>query len=164
MIICPTCKNEYDTEPKTCSECNFPFEGTEKERNLFIGKQISKKNKFSETNDKIKRARIIIWIIGVITIGQYFISLTSEIDLLIGILFVGFGFLTYSKPFIAILIPFILLILTYTFSAFIDLGLLLQGILFKIIFLFGLGYGLIMIIQTNNLKKESNFLKNQKFE
>ena len=44
MINCPNCKTNHNTEPEICTECNFPFNATDKEKAIFIGQQIMKKS------------------------------------------------------------------------------------------------------------------------
>lgn len=172
IITCHTCKTKYEVQPEKCKKCGFPFAGTEKEKSLFIGQQILKKGSVSDTTDKIKRARIILWVIGGINILSSFLIYYStplqEIyiipEIIIGLIFIGFGFFSYKKPFISILILLILLLLLYVLNAIVDPITIMQGIIFKTIFLSGLIYGLISIVQAEKIRKESEFLKEQRYK
>jgi len=171
-IICPSCKTEFEKQPEVCSNCAFPFAGTEKEKSIFIGQQILKKGKVSDTKDGIKRARLILWIIGGLNIvSPFFIYNTHStgaifiiVGIILGLIFIGLGFLTYKKPFISILISLILLLLFYTIDGLANPSILFQGIIWKIVFLSGLIYGLVSIIQAEKIKKESEFLKKQNYK
>ncbi len=173
-VVCPTCKTNYESKPLICAKCGFPFLGTEKEKAIFIGKQISKKSQISDTQSKIKRARVILWVIGgLMFVSGFFIktggsTLTDSIEvvirLVIGLIFIAFGFLTYKKPLISILIPLILLLLNYTIAAIINPYTLMQGFVLKIIFLGSLGYALLGIFQAEKIKKESDFLNEHDYK
>ena len=173
VIICPNCKSNYEIEPPTCSTCGFPFNGTDNEKSLFIGQQILKKGKISDLTDQIKIARIILWFIGGLNILLSFLIFNfnpmREIYIFgglffLGLVFIGFGFLTYKKPFISILIPLIMLLLFYTMGAIAEPNTLFQGILWKFFFLLGLIYSLVSIIQAEKIRKESDYLKEQKYK
>lgn len=167
-LLCPICQSKYDTLPDNCTKCNYPFSGTDKEKSIFVGQQVLKKSTVKGTKDKIKRARIILWVIGGLNIiASPFIYdelYVLIVGIIIGIVFIGFGFLTYKSPFISILIPLILLILLYTIGTIDDPSTFFHGILWKILFLSGLVYALIGIGEAENIKKESNFLKGQDYK
>jgi hypothetical protein len=168
MTTCPTCNTYYDVQPQCCATCGFPFLGTEKEKSVFIGQQIVKKGHIADTKKRIKVARIILWIIGgVNTIMALFFILQNNLYrgievLLVGLLFIWFGFYTCKKPLISILIPFVLLLLSYTANAIVAPALLLDGLLWKVLSLLGLLIALVSVIKAEKLKKESEFLKAQK--
>ncbi|MEZ4794774.1 MAG: hypothetical protein R2773_04755 [Flavobacteriaceae bacterium] len=171
-ITCPTCKTVYEQPLETCSKCGFPFTASEKDRAVFIGKQISKKSDITETRHFITRARIILWIIGALIILPPLIMYQNTIlhntylivGLLIGLSFIGFGVLSYWAPFISILIPMVLLVSYYGVLAYIDPMSLIKGIVWKIAFLSGLGYALYNIIKAERIKRQSAFLKEQTYK
>ncbi len=169
---CPACQTEYVLQPEFCAECGFPFKGTEQQKSAFIGQQILKKGTVSDTKDKIKRARIILWVIGGLNIIFSLLAYNGsqqQKDLIIasailGLIFVAFGFLTYRKPFIAMLIPLLLLLLFYTYDAIQDPASIFMGILWKVIFITGLVYGLIGVIKAQRIRGESAYLKKQAYK
>ena len=91
--------------------------GTEKEKAVFIGQQILNKGAVTETKDRIKTARIILWIIGGVNILLAFFvdPLLGRSTIITGLIFIGFGFLTYKKPLISVVIPLILTLFPYSF-------------------------------------------------
>jgi len=172
MTNCPTCKTDYEVYPDNCIKCGYPFSGSDKEKATFVGQQILKKGSISDTKDRIKRARTILWIIGAINVLSAFVLYNNSplqivymiTGSIIGLIFIGFGFLTYKKPFISILIPFILLLLFYTINAIINPFTLFQGLIWKVVFISGLTYGLVSIIQAEKIRKESAFLNEQNYK
>lgn len=170
--ICPVCKTAFNEQPVNCSNCGFPFSGTEKEKSLFIGQQILKKRTVSDTKDKIKRARIILWIIGGMNLLAPFVAYANSpaqnvfivAGIILGLIFIGFGFLAYKKPFISILIPLILLVLLHLAAAIADPSTLIKGIVLKVLFIGGLVYGLAGIIESEKIRKESEFMQKQQYK
>jgi ribosomal protein L37E len=168
-ITCPTCKEKFDIQPDQCPHCGYPFTGTQQEQSVFIGQQILKKGKLSDTKDRINRARNIIWIIGALNIIAPFVAYTHNplqgmyivSGIVLGLVFIGCGFLSYKKPLAAILVPMVLLLFSYTVNAIVDPFTLIQGILWKVLFITALSYALVNILQSNKIKKESNFLKSE---
>ena len=172
LMTCPVCKTDYPDSPELCGKCGFPFAGTDKEKSSFIGQQILKKGKITDTQDSIKRARIILWVVGTLNIlSCFFFNARDPLYLYyvvagaaIGVIFIGFGFLAYKKPFLSILIPLVLLLAVYLLQIVDDPGTILEGIVWKVIFLSGLSYGLINIIRANKIRKESEFLEGQAYK
>lgn len=171
-IKCPGCKSHNEVNVQYCSNCGYPFNASDAEQSKFIGQLILKKSTITDAKTKIKRARIALWIIGAYFIlSTLYIYTAISYDLLpityflpgifFGILFVGFGFLTYRSPAVSIIIPLVLLAAYWIFSAVLDTNSLLDGLLFKIAILIVLGYALLSVFQAQMLKNESHFLKTQ---
>ena len=168
-IVCPTCKSNYEAKPETCPKCGFPFSGTDKEKSVFIGQQILKKGKIKDTTGFIKVAQIILWIVGGMNLliaplfftGNPIVVISSVI---IGVLFVGFGVLAYQRPFISILIPLIILLVNYTIEGIMNTDILAKGIILKFLFVAGLVFALIRILEAEHMKKENDFMKEQDYK
>jgi len=169
---CPGCKTSNALEKDKCVSCGYPFNANKEEQSKFIGQLILKKSTISEAKTKIKRARIALWVIGAYFVcSTLYIFLNISYDLLpwtyfipgifFGILFVGFGFLTYRLPAISIIIPLILLLAYWVFAAILDTNSILNGLFFKIAILMILGFSLLSVFQAQKLKKESSFLEKQ---
>lgn len=170
-LACPNCKTIFEFQQDICSQCGFPFNGTDKEKSVFIANEIMKKGKISDTQKHIRISRIILWTIGVFCLLYPLVFFKSN---LIGVvfyiiyfaaslMFIGFGFLTYKKPLVAILIPLIIVVLYYISLAIVDLRHIYSGFLWKVIILTSLLIGLISTIKVNRIKKESVYLNEQKF-
>lgn len=170
--VCPGCKTENDKEINNCAQCSYPFNATKAEQSKFIGQLILKKSTISEAKTKIKRARIALWVIGAYFIfNTLFSFMFISFDLLpivyylplifFGIIFIGFGFLTYRLPALSIIIPLVLLASYWILNAVLDTNSILSGLFFKVAIVMILGYALISVFQAQKLKKESSFLNLQ---
>ncbi|QQS50991.1 MAG: hypothetical protein IPM71_15665 [Bacteroidota bacterium] len=166
MIKCPTCKTEYEQQPDNCGNCGYPFSGTDKEKSHFVAHQILKKGKISDTKENIRNARIILFVIAAFNILLPILKYSEVtnggvqigIGIFIGFIFLFFGIIAKKKPFISILIPLILLIIFYALIAIIQPISLVQGVVWKVIFITGLVYSLITIKESDKIKKESSHL------
>lgn len=165
MVQCKNCKTEAEHGTPICTICNYPIQGTKEEQASYIANQVVQKSDVKESIEKLKTSRIILFIIG----GFYIlIPLTpimktnSSIDLtfniLLGLVFIGFGLLTYKKPIIAIGVPLGLIVFYYLILLFIDPIYVWNGILWKIIILVGLGYGFFSVRKSNKILKENKYL------
>jgi hypothetical protein len=163
---CPTCKIVYELQPDKCDNCGYPFSGTDKDKSHFVAHQVLKKGKISDTRDRIKNARIILFVIAGFNIIVPFFKYSDTdfggvligLSILIGLIFLVFGILAKRKPFISILIPLVLLLVFYLLGFIVEPATLFRGILWKALFIGGLLYGLISIKESEKIKKESNHL------
>ena len=169
---CKTCKTEYETMPEICSNCGFPFKGTDKEKSHFVAHQILKKNIIKTTKESIKKARTVLFLIGGFNIliplfkylnGQYD-GIMLFLSIIIGLIFLLFGFTAKYKPFISILIPLSLLSIFYLLITIIDPTTLFNGIIWKFIFLGSMIYSLNSIIKSEKIKKESIHLSTKDYK
>lgn len=167
LKTCPVCQTNNMISAEKCVSCVYPFDASKSEQSKFIGQLILKKSTISEASTKIKRARIALWVIG----GYFILSSIISIlmvnnfpiafilpNILFGILFIGFGFLTFRLPVISIIIPSVLLLAYWVLMAVLDTNAIIRGILFKIVIIMTMGYALVSAIQSQKLKKESDFL------
>ena len=163
---CPTCKTVYELQPDKCDNCGYPFSGTDMDKSHFVAHQVLKKGKISDTRDRIKNARIILFVIAgfniIVPFFQYsntdFGGVLIGLSILIGLIFLVFGILAKRKPFISLLIPLILLLVFYLLDFIVEPATLFRGMLWKALFIGGLLYGLISIKESEKIKKESNHL------
>jgi len=171
-IICPVCKSNYDSPQEICKTCNFPFSGTEKEKSIFIGQQILKKGSIDDAKVSIKRARIILFLIGGFQILNGFIfylqnpALEREVifQLILGLIFIGFGIFVFQNPLVFVSISLGILVSIYLVSAIIDSTTLLKGISWKAVYLFGLIYSLVKILQADKIRKQNKHLNEQHYK
>jgi hypothetical protein len=163
---CPTCKTEYELQPEKCGNCGYPFSGTDNEKSHFIAHQILKKGHISDARDSVKNARTILFVIAGFNIVFPFFyfwdvpnnTLSISISVIIGLIFLSFGFLVKKMPFESILIPLILLLFFYIINALIDPMTLFQGIIWKALIVGGLSYSLIRVRKSEKIKKQSKHL------
>ncbi len=61
---CPACKTEFSERVEFCSKCEFPFNGTEKEKAIHIGRFIGKKGVIADSSIYIKKSQNILYFIA----------------------------------------------------------------------------------------------------
>lgn len=165
MEECKICKTEINDESAFCKICKYPLKGTEQEQASYISKQVMQKSDVEESIERLKKSRNILFAVGAFYIVAQFTPLMSTpstfemiFSLLLGMLFVGFGFLTFKKPKLALVIPLSLTILYYIVLLLINPLYLWTGILWKMIVLLGLGYGYISVKKSDKILKENEYL------
>ena len=165
MTECKICKTEINEDLAVCNVCKYPLKGTDKEQAIFVAKQLMQKSDVKESIERLKKSRIILFILGAFYIIVPFTPLMSKpssvtliFSIVLGLMFVGFGFLTFKKPKIALLIPLSLTVLYYLILLIINPLYLWTGILWKMIVLMGLGYGYFSVRKSDKILKENEYL------
>ncbi|MFT5600648.1 MAG: hypothetical protein ACI9N1_000884 [Flavobacteriales bacterium] len=172
IIKCPTCKTEFEAAIDNCDSCGFPFAGTDKEKSVFIGQQIMKKGKISETKKSINQTRIVLFVIAAFYIIVPFLQYSNvqsatvliALNVIVGLVFLTFGVILKIQPFIFILIPLLILIGFYTLAAIIDPLSLMQGLLWKALFISSMLISLKGIWDSEKIKKESGHLASKNYK
>lgn len=160
MRNCPACKKENAEIAIFCERCKFPFEGTEKEKAVHIGKFISKKGVSYDKDDSLKRSKLILGIIAALNL--IFLVLNYRIIDVSGIIFTGLIIVTFSycaltiekHSFIKVLIPLLILVLINLLLLLVNPEIFLDGIIIRLVYIAALVYSLIMIRSHNNFKKK----------
>jgi hypothetical protein len=164
-MTCPNCNSTFDTHVDHCSKCGYPFSGTEKEKSLFIAQQIIKVGHIDDAKESLKTAKTTLFSIGVVNIILTFFSTTSPIvlafSIIIGSVFIVFGFIVEKKPFLFLVIPFTLLMVFYIGDALIDPMTLVKGLLWKVMYFTALVYAIVRVKRAEKIKKESQYLGQQ---
>lgn len=157
MITCPACKKEHIESLDNCNICAFPFNGTEKERAIHIGRFINTKGVLIDSVDSIKRSQMILFVIAgfntLLFLINFFLGSIFLLDIaLIGI-FLLCGILIRKSPILFICIPLVLIIGINISNYFIDPSLAFNGIFIKILIVSSLIYSIYIILKANKFKK-----------
>ncbi|WP_047548915.1 hypothetical protein [Psychroserpens sp. Hel_I_66] len=162
---CPNCQELISKIEFECSNCGFPISGTEKEKSIFIGKQIANKSKIGNAKASQNKVRLILYIIGgfqvfngVLAIYQGFEMVDYMFYFILGLLFIIFGFLSPKQPLVFISLALALLLAYYVFLYTIDPQLIFQGIVWRLVGIAFLIYGLVNSFEERKLKKGNKFL------
>lgn len=164
MKDCKNCNTQVDENITTCKICKYPIGGNEKEQASFIAKQVMQKGDVLESIKRVKTSRMILFFLGISnTILLFFVSditLSTQyiISLSIGLLLIGFGFLSFKKPKIALLIPLCLYLAYYLFLLLINPMYFFSGIAWKIIIVMGLSYGYLSVLKSDKILKNNKYL------
>lgn len=151
MKNCPACKKENSEIAIHCEFCEYPFEGTEKEKAIHIGKFISKKGVKYDKDDSLIRSQKIIGFIAVTNL--LFLGVTYKLLpngwIISHLIIVGiflFCALTIRKhSFIKVLIPLIIISLPTILLLIINPLDFIVNISINTIFIVALVYSLILV-------------------
>ncbi|MEW4922180.1 hypothetical protein [Algibacter sp. 2305UL17-15] len=164
-INCPNCKEEVSQVEIDCENCGFPLSGTDKEKSIFIGRQISNKAKIGDAKESQAKAKKILYVIGALQLANAFLvyGQTKSFDdaifyFVLAVLFGVFAYLSPKKPILFLSLALALLLGYYAFLYFIDPELIFRGILWKIVFVSFLVYGIWNANEERELKKKHSFL------
>lgn len=165
MKECKYCKSETNEEITICEICNYPIKGNEKEQASFIAKQVVQKSDVEESIERLKKSRMILFLLGAFNIIAPFTPLVKNptsfqyiFSITLGVILIGFGFLTFKKPKIALLIPLSLFVVYYLLLFLINPIYLFSGMLWKMIIIMGLGYGYFSVRKSDEILKENKYL------
>jgi hypothetical protein len=162
--ICPACKNVNTNESVFCSTCEYPFQGTEKEKSIHIGRFISKKGILVDADDSIRKSQnILLLVIGLNVLYMVFnfdFLINNKIILLLDVLIIiSFGvcaFMMKKAPVLFTIIPLIIILALYVLNFIFDPRSILNGILLKIIIVGTLVYSVLLHVKSKKFKEKYN--------
>jgi hypothetical protein len=139
--VCENCQAEVSTETY-CSSCGFPVNGNEEEKTNFRGKISSNKYWLAEAEKKIRESKIVIYVLAGITLIFGLIQGFSQddtagmvVNIIICLLYLICAAWSAKNPFAAILTSFIIYLTVQIISAIVEPVTLVQGLLWKVIFI-----------------------------
>ena len=62
MKNCPACKNVNETDIDSCVRCEFPFNGSDKEKSIHIGKFIGQKGIITDSEDSLTKSQNFLYL------------------------------------------------------------------------------------------------------
>jgi hypothetical protein len=165
-LFCPNCKLDISQIEFECGSCKYPLSGTEKEKAIFIGKQISDRSKISSAVSGQKKVQRILYIIAAFQLLNglmvYFrLSLVGDAIFytILATILAVLAYLSPKKPLLYISIALGIILLYYLLLALIDINFLIQGMLWKFATISFLAYGLVQSYEAEKLKKNNVTLK-----
>lgn len=142
---CYCCGSHHNENDKFCGVCGYPLQGTPEEQKQFsIDYSV---NSFEKdiAKDRIKQARIILFVIAAFTIIQALVQYFNDsgvvllvINLMIAGIYTGLGFWAGRRAFAAILTAGIIFFAVILLSAAFDPATIFSGIIFKVIIIVAL--------------------------
>lgn len=159
---CPSCKKEFLENVSICTNCNFPFDGTDKEKAIHIGRFISSKGIITDSNGSIEKSQKILYTITGINIFFMIIGFSNGnfvlVDIIINsfitLIFLLCGIFLKKKPLLLTVIPLTMMIGIYTLNYLIEPNSIFSGILMKIFILCSLIYSIYLILSAEKFKKD----------
>ncbi len=165
MNHCRICKTDGEESDITCKVCNYPLKGTKKEQAVFGAKFIIQKGDIKDSFEYLKKARILLFVLGAMLIIVPLIPFFSPhnnivliINIIIGLFFIGCGVLSIKKPKIGLLIPLITVMSYYLLLLIISPYDLWTGILWKAIILITLSYGYFSVRKADKILKKYKYI------
>ncbi|MBP2831599.1 hypothetical protein J8281_05300 [Aquimarina sp. U1-2] len=163
-VACPACKKEVASNEDICPTCDFPFNGSEKEKSIHIGRFINKKGIIIDSNNALKGIRNILFIVATFQILKLLISInqgfndifTIGIYVFLSLTFILSGILVKKSPLLFTIFPLILLLGLYFLQYLVDPTSIYSGIFFKIAIIGGMLYSVFLTIKSNKFKKTYN--------
>ncbi len=162
---CPNCKEEISQIEIECENCKFPLAGTEKEKSIFIGKQIANKSKIGDAKESQGKAERILYIVGAFQLFNAFRAYSAGFTkqdvvfyIILGITLIVFGFFSSKKPLLFLTLALLLILGYYVLLYSISPEFLFQGIIWKLVIIGFLGYGIWNTLEAQSLKKKNKFL------
>jgi len=140
-LKCYCCKAEYNETDSFCGSCGYPFNASEEEQKQFSIKYTVTKFGKDGVENKIKEARIILYVIASFTVLQGIILYASNenmvaliINLAIAALFACFGFWSKKNPFAATFSGVLVYMAMIILMTIIDPLSIAKGIIMKVLF------------------------------
>lgn len=165
MTTCKNCKTEVLEEITVCNICNYPLKGTDKEKSVFVARQIMQKGDVEDSVERLKKARIILFIIGAFNIIVPFIpifKIDSDIaivlSIVVGFLFVILGILSFKHPIMSLSISLGAVIFYYLLIFVTNPILIFKGLIWKVVTVLILGYGLYSAAKASKIIRENKYL------
>lgn len=161
---CPSCKNKNNTDAPFCVICDFPFNGSEKEKGIHIGKFISNKGIIDDSEDYLIKSQRLLYIaalfylIGTVVYvfsASYYV-ITLVVNLFVITILVVSAIFIKKQPLLFLGLPTFVLTTIYVSEYFIDPLLLLKGIIFKLIIFGCLIYSIYIYFESKAFKKKFN--------
>ncbi|WP_299761526.1 hypothetical protein [uncultured Dokdonia sp.] len=161
-VSCPACKKEHIEVLDNCDNCDFPFNGTEKERAVHIGRFINKKGVLIDSDTTIKKIQklffgiagfnIILLVIHLLLGPLY--TVNSFLDFIFFIVFLICGIFIHKRPLLFTIAPLVFMIGINALYYLIDPQLVLRGILYKIVVIGSLLYCIYIVLKAQDFKRK----------
>ena len=162
--FCPACKNEHVIGEANCRICGFPFNGSEKEKSIHIGRFIGKKGVIQDSENSLDKSRNLLFFVALLNIMGIVIdyelvfqnAIVAIVSCFIPSVIIISALLIKKSPLVFLGIPFVLMLLVYCSEIILNPTGWYRGIVFKLIVLGLLSYSIYNYIASNNFKKRYN--------
>lgn len=162
--FCPACKNEHVIGEANCRICSFPFNGSEKEKSIHIGRFIGKKGIIQDSENTLDKSRNLLFFVALLNIIGIVIDyelvfqniVVTILSFFIPTVIIVSALLIKKSPIVFLGIPLVLMLLIYSSEIILNPTEWYRGILFKLVVLGLLGYSIYNYIASNKFKKRYN--------
>ncbi|MBN2814626.1 MAG: hypothetical protein JXQ80_11160, partial [Bacteroidales bacterium] len=132
----------YNDADRFCAKCGYPLQGTTEEQQSFSSNYALNKLDEDNVRAKVGQARLVLFLLaGFTAISAAIVFAKTEepallgINLILAVIYAGLGFWAANKAFAAIFTGALIYLSIILLNGIVDPMTLLQGIIFKIIFI-----------------------------
>lgn len=158
---CSNCNSPISPEEVYCSNCGYPENGDEKEKDKFQRRIDAKKGLLKEVKKEVKKGKNTLIVLGILNAiaGIYYgfvveDVLTGVIEGILGIVYLGLSIWSDKQPFGALLSALILYLTLVLLLAILEPVTIFQGIIWKILIIGFLVRGIKSGHEAKNIYKE----------
>ena len=163
--VCPACKNDNEEHNNICIKCEFPFNGSEKEKSIHIGKFIGKRGVIVDSEDSLTKSQNLLYFAAGLYVLGVIINFSALSNNILALLFnfavilviAVSGLLLKKSPLLFLIIPLLVLLTIYISDWIYDPNTIYRGILFKLLILGSLIYSIYNYLASEKFKKKYNF-------
>ncbi|SMG20548.1 hypothetical protein SAMN05661096_01109 [Marivirga sericea] len=139
---CSKCKASITAEDVFCSNCGYPENADQEEKDKYEYRIKLKMNVLKDAKKKLKNVKILLWVLAGLHLVVGLAFLSQEITFYDGIgpiiaavIFIACVFWVNKQPLVGIMAAFIFWVLLQLSVVLVDPALLLSGIILKIVFI-----------------------------
>lgn len=157
--ICPACEAPNTTED-FCLSCKFPFNGTEDQKSMHIGKYISGKVAADASDKAIQKSRKILFFLAGLNVLFIILNLNNPeyniitllLNLILAAAYLLFGILIKRSPVVFTVIPLVMIIAITMLNTILDPASIAQGFLTKFLIIMSLGYSVYLNYEAKSFE------------
>lgn len=155
--ICPACQ-AHNTTDAFCLNCKFPFQGTEDQKSMHIGKYISGKAAADASNKAIQKSRNILFFLAGLNVLYIILNLSNPkydlitifINLILAAAYLLFGILIKRSPVVFTVIPLVMITVITLLNSLLDPASIMQGFITKLFVILSLAYSVYLNYQAKS--------------
>lgn len=164
---CENCNTSISGLSDCCSHCGFPYNGSEKEKQVFRGRQRFQKGQLEESQKQLKRASVLLYLVAAVMFKNGVVVFLNEEDTTSDLIIYGFaaicllcfGFYLKYNPVLLISTALCLITSIYFLQAWSNgVEVLLNGVLTKGVIYVLLITAMVSAIEAGKIKKENKTL------
>lgn len=139
---CFNCKHLVSADEIYCSECGYPQNGSDDDKNTFERRIMRKKEVVKDAEKRIKNVKILLYVLAglSVVVGLFYIFGGNEnlfadgiVSLISGLVFIGCAIWVNKQPLTGILAAFIYWIVLQVLYSIVVPSSIFSGIIIKII-------------------------------
>lgn len=143
-LKCYCCRSHYKENDIFCGACGYPLNGSPEEQKQYSIQFTLNKIDKENAQSKVSEARIVLFALSIFTLISCVVGYLGNasgvllaINIILACIYAGLGFWASKKAFAAIFTGGLIYITIILLNGIFDPVTILQGIIFKVIFVVG---------------------------